>query len=193
MPRSRRPAILGSALVVLAFHGRQVIAAPRTWIEVKSLSFTVVSDAGVGSARNVAWQFEQARAAFTRLWSWARPRGGKPFVVFAARDESSLKALAPEYWEPKDAVRPVSVTVTGAAAHYLTLRVDADTPRDEAKAIATLSALCDGGQKEACTMLALQYAGKATAHDQARARELLKKACDAGEPAACRALQSMPK
>src|SRR6266481_8956654 len=104
MRLTRRCAVLSSALVVLALPGGWVIAAPRAWIEVKSPSFTVVSDAGVGSARNVAWQFEQARAAFTRLWSWARPRGGKPFIVFAARDESSLRALAPEYWEPKDAV-----------------------------------------------------------------------------------------
>src|SRR6266536_1176382 len=76
-------------------------AAPRPWVEVKTANFTVVSDAGEGSAREVAWQFEQARGAFTKLWAWTRTRGGRPFVVFAARDESTLRSLVPEYWEQK--------------------------------------------------------------------------------------------
>jgi TPR repeat protein len=172
----RRPAVVSSALAIALLHGTLARSAPRTWIEVKSPNFTVVSDADEGSARGVAWQFEQARAAFTRLWSWARPRGGRPFVVFAA--------VLGQACDSGDRRSCLNVAV---------LQLKTKKPGDEARAVATLSALCDEGQKEACTMLALQYAGKATAADQTRARDLLHKACDAGEPAACRALQSMPK
>src|SRR5262249_8846949 len=125
--------VVCAAMAAFAQPAAPVLAASKTWVEVKSPNFTVVSDAGEGSARTVAWQFEQARAAFTRLWAWARVRGGKPFLVFAARDEASLKTLAPRYWEDKAAVKPGSGAVTGSAAHYLTLRID-DRSDDDVRA-----------------------------------------------------------
>lgn len=119
-----------AAAVLAVLTSLPALAAPRPWVEVRSPNFTVLSDAGEGSARDVAWQFEQARAAFSKLWAWARPRGGKPFVVFAARDEATLRALAPEFWEEKGATRPATVHVTGRDRNYLLLRLDVDTPDD---------------------------------------------------------------
>jgi tetratricopeptide (TPR) repeat protein len=100
-------------------------AAERPWIEVKSPHFTVVSNSGEKDARQTAWQYEQVRAAFLALWPWARPEAGRPIVVVAARDEATMKALAPSYWERKGGVRPAGVYVQGSDRDYIVLRLDA--------------------------------------------------------------------
>ena len=58
-PRVPAPVWIPLALVLAA----QVSAAERPWIEARSDHFTVVSEANEKSARQVAWQFEQMRAA----------------------------------------------------------------------------------------------------------------------------------
>lgn len=103
-------------------------AAARPWVEVTSPHFTVISDAGDKQAVRAAWQFEQVRAVLQRLWPWANLATGKPVVVFAARDENTLKSLAPKYWETKGGVRPASVFVTGPDRHYVAVRVDLPKP-----------------------------------------------------------------
>jgi TPR repeat protein len=108
-----------------------LFAAERPWIEVKSPHFTVVSNAGEKSARKTAWQFEQIRFVFEKLWPWARIPAHTPFVVFAVKDEASIRALAPQYWEVKDGVRPSGVSVEGRDRCYVVLRVDLPTPDAE--------------------------------------------------------------
>ena len=116
---------LGVSLVVLAAFLPSLSAADDPWIEVKSPNFTVVSNAGEGRARNVAWQFEQIRAAIQIGWPWARVQLDRPVVVVAAKDENSMKLLIPGFWEKSSRdSRPSSVFGTGAAAHYITLRSD---------------------------------------------------------------------
>ena len=119
-------AILVAMVVVAA--GTFVSAADRPWVEVKSPHFTAISDAGEKSARRVAWQFEQVRAVLLRLWPWARVSSGKPVMVFAARDEATLKTLVPKYWEQKGGMRPASVFVTGRDRHFVALRTDTAEP-----------------------------------------------------------------
>lgn len=48
----------------------------------------------------------------------------KPLAVIVPRDEQSMKALAPQYWERKGGVRPGSVWVTGPDQHYIAIRSD---------------------------------------------------------------------
>ncbi len=86
------------AAVLAAWPAVRVAAADK-WIEVKSPHFTVVSNASERSARKLAWQLEQVRSATTALWSWARADLNKPLSVIAAKDENSLRALAPQYRE----------------------------------------------------------------------------------------------
>jgi len=100
-------------------------AAERSWIEVKSAHFTIVSNDSDRAARDVAWQLEQMRGVIERLWTWARVDTSKPIVVYAAADEASMKALAPEYWERKNAVKPASVFVEGPDRYAVALRTDA--------------------------------------------------------------------
>lgn len=100
------------------------VAAERSWVEVKSPHFTIVSNASDRSAREVAWQLEQVRGVMQRLWTWARVDTPKPIVVFAVDDEASMRALAPQFWEQKGGVRPASVFVEGADRYDVALRGD---------------------------------------------------------------------
>ena len=104
-------------------------ASAQDWIEIRSPHFTVVSNAGDRQARAVAWQFEQIRQVVTKLWPWARTDFDRPVIVFAVKDEASMRSLTPEYWERRNGIRPSSVLVSGPDAHYVTLRTDLD--RDE--------------------------------------------------------------
>ena len=101
------------------------MAADDRWIEVKSPHFTVVSNAGDKTARNVAWQFEQIRAAIQAGWPWARVQLDRPVMVVAAKDEASMKLLVPQYWEKGDRdTRPASVFNTSADRHFIAMRSD---------------------------------------------------------------------
>jgi tetratricopeptide (TPR) repeat protein len=51
----------------------------------------------------------------------------KPVVVIAVKDEQSMKALAPQYWETKGGVRPASVWVSAPNQHYIAIRTDIRT------------------------------------------------------------------
>ena len=113
-----------ACLLTLAFpSGRELIAAD-TWSEVKSPHFTVWSNGSDGQARSIAWQLEQIRSALVALYPWAKVDLPRPLLVFAVRDEASIKALAPTFWETKGSVRPVSVWVGGADQNYIVIRSD---------------------------------------------------------------------
>jgi TPR repeat protein len=103
--------------------------AERPWVEVKSPHFTIVTNGGEGQGREVAWQFEQMRAALQKLWPWAKLATDKPVLVFAARDEATLRALVPEYWE-KGREPIVSITTEGRDRHYLAMRADTRMTED---------------------------------------------------------------
>jgi hypothetical protein len=104
-------------------------AATPDWLEVKSPHFTVLTNSGEKSGRRAAWQFEQIHAALAHLWPWATLDSGRPFVVFAVRDEATLKTLGPEYWEGKR-YRPISFSVRGSDKHFVALRTDVRPPDD---------------------------------------------------------------
>ena len=93
--RSIPPAstVLAAILVVSASSIGQ---AADPWVEIKSPNFVVLSNAGERRARDVAWQFEQIRAALLAGWPWARPRLDRPVHVIAVKDEATMKALAPQ-------------------------------------------------------------------------------------------------
>lgn len=121
----RHPALVLGLMITAA----SATAAPAPWIEVKSAHFTVISDAGEKAARKTAWQFEQIRLALLQVWPWAKIDSGRPFVVFAARDENTLRTLGPQYWEGKR-FRPVSFGTAGRDRQYIALRTDANEPDD---------------------------------------------------------------
>jgi TPR repeat protein len=119
----RRP---GTCLAIVLWFGSAAVAAER-WVEVRSPHFVVRTNAGEKTGRNLAWQFEQVSVALQRLVPWAKLEPGRPFLVLGARNEDTLRELAPRYWE-RDGYRPVSVWVSGQCAHYLALTTDVRRP-----------------------------------------------------------------
>src|SRR5271155_6003980 len=73
--------------------------AKDAWIEIRSPHFLVISNAGDHEARKVADQFEQFREVFQAAFPKLRVDLGKPLIIFALKNEDSVKELIPEYWE----------------------------------------------------------------------------------------------
>lgn len=109
--RFRSQTVLGALLAVMCTFGwgTATLGAADSWIEVKSGHFTVISNASDGTARNVAWQFEQIRSVLEATFPWAKLETARPLTVIAVKDENSMRAMAPEYWEQKGGLRPASV------------------------------------------------------------------------------------
>ncbi|MBZ5701275.1 MAG: tetratricopeptide repeat protein [Acidobacteriia bacterium] len=94
------------------------------WIEVRTPHFLVSSNAGEKQARRVANQFEQIRAVFQAAFPKLRVDPGQPVLILAAKNENSLKALLPAFWEVKGSVHPAGIYTAGPEKHYVALRVD---------------------------------------------------------------------
>ena len=114
-------------LAVMAGLARTALAAD-TWLEIRTTNFSVVSNAGESTARRTANDFEQARAAYGRIWPWMKATRIKPTVVIALRDEASLRRWAPGYYE-KSGIHWVSGSSEGADRLYMLLRTD-ERPAD---------------------------------------------------------------
>ena len=105
-------------------------ASEPAWYELRSAHFVVYANVGERDARAVAWRFEQARSAIAAMCPWARVDLPKPIVVLAVRDEASMKALVPSYWEDKKSLHPTAVWFEGPNRYYVALRADL---RDESE------------------------------------------------------------
>ena len=95
------------------------MSAADDWIEVKSAHFTIVSNASERTTRRLVWQFEQVRSATSAIFSWAKTDLNRPLHIILVKDENSMRALAPKYWEERRSVRPASVWVGGPDANYI--------------------------------------------------------------------------
>ncbi len=99
-------------------------AANEVWIEVRTPNFTVISNAGEKECRKIADQFEEIRLVFRNAFPTLRTEIGKPVVIFAVKNEESLKLLLPEYWETKGHTHPAGIYVPGEAEHFVAVRTD---------------------------------------------------------------------
>ena len=120
--RTARTVGTGTLLLVALLAAPAPLAA-QTWREVKTEHFTMVSDASEGRARRIVWQFEQMRRALQDGFPWMQVDADRPVMVIAVKDENSMRAIAPQFWEQRGA-RPGSVFVGGADRHYIMLRTD---------------------------------------------------------------------
>ena len=121
----RRPATATFVFFTAALIARSAPAADQ-WIEVKSPHFTVTSNASKGATATLAWQLEQVRSELAVIWPWAQVDLNKPMVVFALKDEQSLRGLAPVYWEKKNNSGAASVWVSAYDRTFIALRTDVE-------------------------------------------------------------------
>jgi tetratricopeptide (TPR) repeat protein len=100
------------------------LRAADSWVEVTSPNFRVVSNNGERSARQTAWQFEQIRAGIVRGWPWAQAPLDRPMLILGVKDENTMKAFAPAYFEPGKSIRYSSISASAWDRHYILMRAD---------------------------------------------------------------------
>ncbi len=95
------------------------------WVEVRSAHFVVASNANEAEARGVAEDFEQIRALFRSTFPELRVDPAQPIMILAARDEATMKMLAPEEWDGEGHIRPSGLFHSDGDRDYVVLRLDA--------------------------------------------------------------------
>jgi tetratricopeptide (TPR) repeat protein len=95
------------------------------WLEVRSAHFVVASNASEVDARGVAEDFEQIRSLFHGTFPELRVDPAQPIVILAARDEATMKMLAPEEWGGEGHIRPSGLFHSDGDKDYVVLRLDA--------------------------------------------------------------------
>jgi Tfp pilus assembly protein PilF len=113
-----------SALLSLIACAPRRATAKETWIQVISPHFTVISNAGDKDARKIADQFEQFREVFHNSFPSLRLDLGRPLIIFAVKNQDSLKTLLPGYWEVKGRAHPAGLYVSGEERHFVALRTN---------------------------------------------------------------------
>ncbi len=93
-------------------------------MEVRSPSFTVVSDGSEKDARQ--WSFGSSRCARSsrRSGRGSRVATVRPVTILAVRDEESLRALLPGFWEKKGTFHPAGLFVSAPERSWVALRMD---------------------------------------------------------------------
>jgi hypothetical protein len=95
-----------------------------TWIEIHAPHFTVLSNAGEPEGRRTALQFEEIRALFLQIYPKLRVDSGKPTVVFAIKNEDSLKLFMPSYGQNSKAMHLGGFYQTGYDKNFAVVRTD---------------------------------------------------------------------
>jgi tetratricopeptide (TPR) repeat protein len=113
-------------LVLVPFtEGRPADQPAVPWLEVRSAHFVVDSNASEAEARGVAEDFEQIRSLFHSTFPELRLDPAQPIVILAARDEATMKMLAPEEWGGEGHIRPAGLFHSDGEKDYVVLRLDA--------------------------------------------------------------------
>jgi Protein of unknown function (DUF1570) len=107
---------MGVALLLL-------LAGPVAWVEVRSANFRVVSDAGEGDARRVAFELEKIRAVY-QLVLGSETKPADPVLVFASADSNGFEALLPAQWREEGGRRFAGLFVEAPLGDALLLRLD---------------------------------------------------------------------
>jgi len=123
-PPASLPLVVALASGLLAPGTRLASDEAERWVEVQSPHFVVRSDAGEKVALRTARQFEVFRAALCELWPWADVDPTVPLVVYAARNEASLRELVPSLPE-----RAGGTFLSLGDQHVVVLRTDLPVPR----------------------------------------------------------------
>jgi len=101
-----RPRLASVICCTLIFGPVNASAGHRdTWIEIQSPHFTVLSNGGEYAGRTTASQFEEIRALFLHLYPAQHVDSGKPTIVFAVKNEDSLKLFVPDYGQNNKSMR----------------------------------------------------------------------------------------
>ncbi len=97
----------------------------ENWVEIKSLHFTVYSNGTEGEGRLVATHFEQIRALFEESFPDLRvDAGDKPTILYALKNEDSLKLFLPGYSPSRGSVTICGQYMRGNDKNFAVVRTD---------------------------------------------------------------------
>jgi tetratricopeptide (TPR) repeat protein len=131
MPNPLRPlATVLLAFFLLLLPARAAAEHHETWMAIESPHFTVLSNAGESEGRRTALQFEEIRALFHYLFAKFRVDSGKPTVVYALKNEDSLKLLMPAYGQNSKSMHLGGFYQIGYDKNFAVVRTDlrSDSP-----------------------------------------------------------------
>ncbi len=97
---------------------------PENWLQVRSPHFVVVTNAGDKQARTTAGQFERMRAVFHAALPKIDMDSFAPITVIAVKDEKNFKALEPEVYLAKNALKLGGLFIHGQEKNYILVRLD---------------------------------------------------------------------
>lgn len=104
---------------------RTAAAAPEQWIEIRSLHFTVITDAGEKNGRHILDQFERMRWVFQTLFPKANVDPAEPIVVVAAKNQKVFDTLEPAAYQAKGQIKLGGLYLHTPDKNYILLRLDA--------------------------------------------------------------------
>ncbi len=110
-------------LLLLVLLPLPASAADKSWIEVRSPHFRVLSDGTERDARSVAGRFEQMRMTFAAALPGLRLDVPVPLLILAPKNEDSIRKLLPERWKQKG-VKPGGFFATGLEKSFAVVRLD---------------------------------------------------------------------
>lgn len=96
----------------------------QNWIEVRSPHFTVYCNAGEREGRHVAQQFENMRTLFHTAFPKLHVDLGKPTIIFALRNEDSLKLFIPGYGSDPKSKRLGGLFLPHSDMNFALVRTD---------------------------------------------------------------------
>jgi tetratricopeptide (TPR) repeat protein len=103
-------------------------ADEKTFTEVRSPNFRVLTDGSDHQARRIAREFEEMRAVFAIAFPNMRLSTGAPLLIFAVQSESGMKALAPAMWKDSKGPKPAGLFQHGWERQFAIVRLDQDIP-----------------------------------------------------------------
>ena len=95
------------------------------WVEVQSPHFVVVSDVGAKQAQAVAAEFDQLRNVFRAALPQARLDPRRPIIIVAIKDQNTLRAWLPGFWETEGRAKPSGIFAPGEEKHYAVIQLTA--------------------------------------------------------------------
>ncbi|MGA8344014.1 MAG: hypothetical protein WB781_18930 [Candidatus Sulfotelmatobacter sp.] len=95
MPRTHAIPLFLTVCTLFLCSIPTLAAEPNPWLEIHSIHFTVITDAGDKKGREVALRFEQMRAVFATLLGKERLNQSVPLTILAFNNDKSYYQVAP--------------------------------------------------------------------------------------------------
>jgi hypothetical protein len=97
---------------------------PRSWIEVRSPRFTIVTNSNEKQGRRIALQFERMRAIFQEAYPRLQDDPESPLIVLAIKDKDQFRILESSEYRSKNSLPLHGIFVGSSDKNYVLMRLD---------------------------------------------------------------------